>query len=132
MNGLFVQPTEGLGPEPRCVSFSFAPNGTSNPLTSAERGPRPLTNSTITYSATGVYTIVFPVDFTPPADAQFLVSAQCESLANWFEVCQVGAYNATTRTLVVQAHRSGTGQAVAAAAGARIHVAIFFNHSTGA
>jgi hypothetical protein len=43
----------------------------------------------------------------------------------------IGAFNAATRSFVVQAKRASAGQAVAAAAGARIHFLLCFNNSTG-
>jgi hypothetical protein len=127
-----AQPAKGYAGEPRVAYISFAPNGTSDPATASNTGPRGIKNFTTTYAATGQYTITFPADFAPPSDTTFVASAQPADLTNWFAVTTIGAYNATTRQLVVQAHRSGTGQAVAAAAGARIHVAIHFNDSSGA
>jgi hypothetical protein len=129
---LIAQEVEGYGPEPRVAWMSFAPNGASNPVVTSSNGPRGIKNATITYSATGVYTIVFSSDFQPPSDAVFVVGAQCAALASYFEAVQLGAYNATTRTLVVQAKQGASGVAVAAAAGARIHIQICFNDSTGA
>lgn len=128
---LFSQPVKGFGGEPRSAYVSFAPNGTSDPLVANNKGPPGVKAFTTTYSATGVYTLVFHPDFAPPADATFTATPQPADLTNWFAVQINGAYNAATRTLVVQAHRSGTGQAVAAAAGARIHIGIHFNDSTG-
>lgn len=126
------QTSKGYGPEPRVTRISFAPNGTSNPLTASNTGPPGIKNFTTTYAATGQQTIVFPVDFAPPSDATFAVSAQCASLATYFEAVQIGAYNAATRTLVVQTKQGASGVAVAAAAGARVHIVIAFNDSTGA
>jgi hypothetical protein len=127
----FTQPAKGFGGEPRYASLSFCPNGTDNPSSASNEGPPGLKATAITYSATGVYTLVFPTDFAFPADTRFVVSAQPADLTGWFEVTTLGDYSASTRTLVVQAHRAGTGEAVAAAAGARIHVGIFFNDSQG-
>jgi len=129
---LLAQPVCGYGSEPRVVSCSFAPNGESNPLVASNAGPQGIKSFATVYAATGQYTITFPVDFAPPAGSQFLLSAQCASLATYYEVIQVGAYNAATRVLVVQAKQAASGVAVAAAAGARIHIGIIFNESTGA
>lgn len=128
---LFGQVAESYGPEPRYESLSFAPNGTSNPLVASNQGSPGLKASAITYSATGIQTIVFPADFSPPSDTRFVVSAQCASIGAYFEVVQIGAYNAVTRTLVVQTKQGASGNAVAAAAGARVHIGMFFNESTG-
>lgn len=126
------QPAKGYSGEPRVAWISFAPNGTSNPLTSSNTGPSGIRAFTTTYSPTGVQTIVFPENFAPPSNTTFLVSAQCASIGAYFEVVQIGAYNASTRTLVVQTKQGSSGNAVAAAAGARVHIGIFFNDSTGA
>lgn len=128
---LFSQPAKGYGPEPRVTRFSFAPNGTSDPLVASNHGPPGIKAATITYSATGIYTIVFPVDFAPPTNTVFGLTGQVDAIANYFALMIIGAYVASTRTLVVQAHRAGTGQAVAAAAGNRIHISMTFNDSTG-
>jgi hypothetical protein len=127
-----AQEAKSFGSEPRYAAVSFAPNGTDNPLTASNTGPRGLKAFTTTYSPTGVYTIVFPADFAPPSDSSFVVSAQCADLTGYFEAVQLGAYSASTRTLVVQAKRAGSGNAPAAATGCRIHVGIFFNDSSGA
>lgn len=128
---LHYQPAHGYGPEPRVTRCSFAPNGTSDPLTASNLGPRGVRNFTTTYAPTGQYTLVFPPDFAPPSSTAFALSAQCASLATYFEVVQIGAYNAATRTLVVQAKQGASGVAPAVAAGCRIHITITFNDSTG-
>ncbi len=128
---LIGQECKGYGGESRCTYFSFAPNSGSDPAVASNYGPRGIKNATIAYAATGQYTITFPVDFAPPADATFVVSAQAADLTGYFEVMTVGAYNAATRVLVVQAKRANSGNAPTAAAGCRIHIGIFFNDSTG-
>lgn len=129
---LHTQPAKSLGGEPRYAACSFAPNGTDNPLVASNKGPQGLKAFTTVYAATGQYTITFPADCAPPADTVFQLTAQCADLTGYFEVVQIGAYDATTRALVVQAKRAGSGNAPAAAAGCRIHIAMFFNDSTGA
>lgn len=126
---LFTEPLKGLGAEGRAIWGSFAPNGTSNPLLASNSGPPGLRAFTVVYSATGVYTVTLPVDCGPPTAATILLSAQADVLADYFEVIQIGAYNATTRTFVVQAKQGASGVAVAANAGARIHFAVLFNDS---
>jgi len=127
-----TQIIKGLGAEPRVAWCSFAPNGTSDPATASNTGPRGLKAFTTTYAATGLYTITFPSDFAPPSDATFLVVPQPADLTGYFEASQVGAYNSATRQLQVQAKRANSGNAPAAAAGCRIHIGIFFNDSSGA
>ena len=127
-----TQPAKGFGAEPRYAAVSFCPNGTDAPLTASNEGPPGLKSFTTTYTATGLYTVVFPADFAPPANSVFLVTPQPADLTGYFEASQVGDYTASTRTLLIQAKRAGSGNAPAAAAGCRIHIGIFFNDSTGA
>lgn len=127
----FHQPAHGFGPEPRVVGVSFAPNGTSDPLKTSNKGPPGWRAFTTSYAATGAFSVVFSPDFAPPADATFVLSAQADALADYFEVMQVGAYNPATYTLVVQTKQGASGVAPAAAAGTRVHIGILFNDSTG-
>jgi len=129
---LHTQCAKSLGGEPRYAACSFAPNGASDPAVANNTGPRGLKRFTTVYAATGQYTITFPADCRPPADTVFQLTAQAADLAGYFEVIQVGAYNASTGVLVVQAKRAGSGNAPAAAAGCRIHISMFFNDSSGA
>ncbi len=131
MDGSFVQNLEAPGGEPRLIWASFAPNASSNPLVASNQGPPGLRAFTTVYAATGQFTVTLPEGWTPVANTSVLLGKQCESLTEHFDVCQVGAFNATTRQLVIQAHRNGTGREIAAAAGARIHFALVFNNSTG-
>jgi hypothetical protein len=131
MNGFHTQALEGLGGEPRVLWGSFAPNAASNPLVASNGGPPGVKAFTTVYAATGQFTVTLPVGCTPVGTATVLVSAQCQDLTEYFEVVSIGAYNATTRSFVVQAKRAGTGREVAANAGARIHFALLFNNSTG-
>lgn len=120
---------DGIGYGLTLGSFVFAPNGASNPTSIT--GPLARLVSSITYSATGIFTIVFTSDFVWPNTPAFVVTPAFDAIANYFSANQVGAYNATTRTLVVQAHRAGTGYAAAAAAGCAINVAVIAQDSTG-
>lgn len=131
MNGHDVQSLKAGGPEPVLLWASFAPNGSSTPLTASNEGPPGLRAFTTAYAATGAFTVTLPVGWTPVDTPHIFVSAQCESLTEHFAVCVTGAYSATNRTFVIQAHRNGTGREVAAHANARIHFAIAFNNSTG-
>lgn len=131
MDGFHVQPLGGLGAEGRVLWGSFAPNGASNPLTSSNGGPPGLRAFTTVYAATGQYTVTLPAGLALVGTPTILLSAQAADLTGYFEVIQTGAYNAATRSFVVQAKRAGSGNAPAAAAGCRIHFALLFNNSTG-
>lgn len=131
MDGFFAQFLKALGPDPHAFWGSFAPNGSSTPVVTSNGGPPGLKAATVAYAATGQFTVTLPVGCKPVGTPTVLVSAQCESLTEYFEVVQVGAFNPTTRALVIQAKRAGSGREVAANAGARIHWAILFNNSTG-
>lgn len=132
MDGFIVQALKGLGAEGRVLWGSFAPNGSSNPSSTSNGGPPGLKAFTTVYAATGQFTVTLPAGLSMPGTPTVVAFAQAADLTNWFDVCAVGAYNATARSFVIQAHRSGTGREVAAAAGARIHFVLLFNNSTGA
>lgn len=131
MDGQFCQPLKAPGGEPRLLWASLAPNGSSDPEVASNEGPPGLRSFTTVYAATGQLTVTLPEGWTPVANTGVFVSAQCESLTEHFAVCTVGAYDPSTRSLVIQMHRNGTGREVAAAAGARVHFALVFNNSTG-
>jgi hypothetical protein len=127
------RPIETFGADTKCVAFSFQCNATSNPSSTTFRGPKGLI-FTVTYSATGVFTIVFDASHTFP-NIPYEVEAhpQAAVLAtDWFDCYVAGEFNIATRTIVVQAHRSGTGQAPANTAGNRINVNLFFRNTTAA
>lgn len=110
-------------------SFSFAPNGSSNPVTITGAAARYVTS--VTYSATGVQTIQFTSEFVFANAPIFRVDAQIESLTEWFAAQQVGQYNATTRQLVIQQHRAGVGRVVTANDGARVRIFFHAQDSQG-
>lgn len=122
---------QAIGTNTTMLSFSFQCNGTSNPASTTFRAPPGLT-FTVTYSATGVFTIVFGSDITfPDRPVGITITPQFAVLAtDWFDCALLGEFSATTRTLVVQAHRSGAGQAPANTAGNRINVDLVFRNST--
>lgn len=126
--------TRSIGTELCLGFFSFGPNGTSNPVitgtASTLSGGLARWVQSITYSAIGVQTIVFAEGFGFAGATIFTAIPQVASLADHFIVAPVGAYNPTTRTLVLQQHRNGTGQPVPAAAGARIHVVVLAHNSS--
>jgi hypothetical protein len=131
MIGFLTQRLQALGAEPHVLWGSFAPNGASTPDSDDNEGPPGLRAFTTAYAATGQYTVTLPAGMSMPANVTIAAFAQAADLTGYFEVMTTGAYDTTTRTFVIQAKRAGSGYEVAAAAGARIHFAIFFNNSTG-
>lgn len=132
MDGLFLQPMKGGGSEPVLFWGSFAPNAGTDPVVTANGGPPGLKAATVDYAATGAFTVTLPSGWSAVGTPTILVSAQAESLTEYFAVMVVDAYASTTRSFVIQAHRAGTGREIAASADARIHWAILFNNSQGA
>lgn len=135
MDGNFSLPLRGFGPDPFVLFGSFQCNASSDPSSTTFRGPTALKGFTVSYAATGVFTVTLPEGFTLPAQA-YCVAAwpQYATLAtDWFECGIVGetTLNASTRQFVVQAHRSGTAREVANTAGNRINFAIFCTNSGG-
>lgn len=122
-------PVKGLGYAMKLGWFTFAPNGASNPTSIT--GPLARFVTSITYSATGVQTIVFNSGFVFAQTPRFRPTAELESLTEHFNVNQTGAYDTTTRTLVLTTHRNGTGREVAANAAAAITVYVFASDTTG-
>lgn len=131
-NGLGnLNPLQILGTDGILYAGSFQTNGTSDPATTTFRTSPGLT-FTVVYSATGVYTVTLPADLNlPDLPLSIKATPQYSALANWFEVGIVGEYNRTTRVFVIQAHRSGTGNAPSNTAGNRINFEIVFRNSTG-
>lgn len=134
MDGFDLRPLEAMGNEQLVYYGSFQTNGTSDPSSTTFRYPRGLV-FTVTYSATGVFTVTLPAGLTLPSQPySIVVGAQFAVLAtDHFVVGVLGETTlTTTRTIVIQAHRNGTGQAPANTAGNRINFAIFATNSTGA
>jgi hypothetical protein len=125
----------GLGPDRFVLAGSFQTNAGSNPSSSTYRGKDGLA-FTVTYAATGVFTVTLPAGFRLPAQPLAIGAwAQFADLAtDWFEVAVVGetTLNASTRQFVLQAHRSGVAREVANTAGNRINFHIFTQNNTGA
>lgn len=135
MNGEHRGELLTLGPDKYCLSGSFAPNGSSDPASTSSRGRRFGFTFTVTYAATGVYTVTFPSNMSFPNQVEAVIlTPQVDAVANWFDLVAVGetTLNTTTRQLVIQAHRAGTPREVAAAAGSRINFAIYASNTTGA
>lgn len=124
-------PLYAIGSDPFLYAGSFQCNGTSNPVSTTFRGPPGLVY-TVTYAATGAFTITLDASLNLPdlpgyieANPQFAVLA-----TDWFDCAVTGEFNRTTRSFVIQAHRSGTGQAPANTAGNRINWSLQFRNST--
>lgn len=131
MEGLRYE-VKGLQNEIVVGDLSFSPNTAADPSSTYTTGSLKGAVTSITYSATGIYTIVFASKFRFPSAPNFVVHGLIENTTNYFSCNQVGAYNATTRTLVIQAHRAGTPYEVPASAGvAAIKVVALARNSTG-
>jgi hypothetical protein len=122
----------GVGEYGLCIGkLTYFPNGTSDPSLSALQGGLAQWVTSITYSATGVQTIVFSPGFAFAGTPRFYIQPACTDLASSFEVSQIGAYNATTRTLVLQQRQATTGYAAAAAATCFVSFVVFASDSQG-
>jgi hypothetical protein len=134
MDGHIKSKAWGLGPAPTHLSLSFATNGTSNPVATTFRYPVGC-KPTVTRSATGTYSVVLPQGCGMPSQPQAVIGfAQFDAAADWFEVGVIGETTLTTtaRAITVFTHKAGTATDVAAAAGSRVNLALFFDDSTGA
>lgn len=131
MHGYFLQPIFGGGAEPTVLWGSFAPDGTDDPDSADNAGPPGFKTFTVTEANTGAFTVVLPEGYTPVGTPIILVSPSAADLTGYFEVMQTGAYDATTRSFVIQAKRANSGNAPTSAAGCRINFLIAFNNSTG-
>ena len=126
-----TQFAKGAGINPTFGWFSFFPNGASDPVLASCTGPLARFISSVTYQATGQYTIVFSADMPVP-NMRFIANQNIASLAAGY-TASVVSYTTATRTLVVQAHNgSTTGVAVAANSNAFITVEVFAEASEGA
>ena len=92
--------------------ISFCGEGTENPRVSSWGGSMKRFIQSITWQAPSSYVIKFTPDFVFPIDPtdrgpRFNVSGDYFQLADWYEVNQLGIYDASTRQLVVATHRAG-------------------------
>lgn len=128
-------PLQGLGAEGFLLGGSFQTNAASDPSSSLFEYP-PGFKFTVTYAATGVYTVTVPSGFVLPRQPVFIAAwPQYATLAtDWFECGVLGAttLNTSTRQFVVQAHRNGTAREPAATTGNRINFLLYTRNSTGA
>lgn len=106
MDGVGLQVKKGIGGcGPSDGWFSFKTNGTSDPSLAVNNLVGPLRGfiNSITYSATGVYTIVFNTEFHVSGAAAWSAKFVPSTLAyNTMNVTQTGSYTEATRTLVLQ------------------------------
>jgi hypothetical protein len=118
------------GVDPLTGYFSFQPNGASNPVISGSsstlKGGAKRYVSSITYSATGVLTIVFTSDFVFPGEIQWSVSNHYDSGGTQWYPALKGAYTTATRTLVLQCTNATNGANIQVPANANNIVRVFF------
>lgn len=134
MNGEYRGELHCLGPDQYVLTGSFATNGATNPTTANSRGREFGFTFTVTYAATGVYTVTLPSNLGVPSQPRaVIVTPQWDAIADWFDAAVVGetTLNGSARQFVIQAHRSGVANAPAANAGSRINFAIFVSNTTG-
>jgi hypothetical protein len=124
-------PVQGLGYGLCLGWFSFAPNAFNNPASTSYGGPLKSYISSVTYSATGVQTVVFKTGFSFAQTPEFMPVGVAESLSEHYLVQQTAAYNTSTRTLVLQQHRNGAGREVPANAATKIVVFVFAQDTQG-
>ncbi len=129
-------PPRSIGPDNVSMHLSFATTVTAGSLaSSAINAPRGLGNSTITYAATGIYTVALPFGSTFPKDPIAIhVMPQAATLAtDWFETLLIGTPTqvAGVLTLTIQCHRNGTAFAPAATAGNAIRLTLIGANNTG-
>jgi hypothetical protein len=128
-------PLLAIGPERVLLAGSIACNGSTSPTVAASSRGRDFGHLFVaTYAATGVYTLTWPTGFTLLAQpASIIITPQFDAIANGFEAHPIGETTliATTRTLVIQAHRARTPFEPAAAAGTRINFMLFVSNNTG-
>jgi len=120
----------GAGYAPYFGWFSYRPNGTSNPDLDLLDGPAKRYVQSITYSATGVQTIVFKEGFSFPTTVAWFCSTSCLAVANAFQA-SVLSWDPTTRTLVLQQAQNTTGVATASNPANVVRVGFMSNNSSG-
>lgn len=121
---------KGAGINPTFGWLRFFPNGTSDPVVASCTGPLKRYVSSITYAATGQYTIVFSDQIRVP-NMYWIANQNIASLAAGY-TASIVSWTPSTYTLVVQAHNgSTTGVAVAANANAFITLECFAEASDG-
>jgi hypothetical protein len=102
MDGFGTYPVKDLRPGPVHGAFRFATNGTSDPSLTTMTGSMKNLVTTNTYSATGVYTIVFDAGFTFADFPVWIPQAHCADQSTNAFIVVVQSWTASTRTLVLQ------------------------------
>ncbi len=121
----------GCGYAPYYGTFVYQPNGASNPDPTLFSGTLKRFVTSVTYSATGVQTIVFTPDFVFPKPVVWFTSTSFDVLANAFGT-SVLLWTPATRTLVLQQHQGTTGIAAASNPAASVKLLAHTNNSSGA
>lgn len=124
-------PVKGLGYDLCIGEFTYFPNGTSDPVLASVTGTLARWITSITYSATGVQTIVFAQGFNFANAPRFDPAVTAAALASSFTVVVIGQFNRTTRTLVLQQAQNVTGYAAAASADCSVSVTVLASDTTG-
>lgn len=96
------KPMRGVGFEATRGYLQFDVNGTSDPAAASFAGDLRRFVTSITYSATGIYTIKFNPSFGFAEIPKFVLGAICESGGTKFVPVQLGKYSAANRELVLQ------------------------------
>lgn len=132
MDGLNRGELLTIGKDQYLLTGSFAVNGGSAVDQTTRRGTDLGFPFSVTYAATGQFTVTLPSGMGFVAQpGSIVVSPQWDAVANWFDVAVVGDFNLTARSFLIQAHRSGTANAPPAGTGARINFAIKVSNTTG-
>jgi hypothetical protein len=125
-----VMTAKVCGVDPLTGYFSFRPNGASDPVISGAsstlKGGAKRYVSSIAYAATGQLTITFTADFAFPGEVQWSVSNHYDSGGTQWYPAIKGAYNTTTRTLVLQCTNATNGANIQVPANANNIVRVFF------
>lgn len=128
------QQKHGMGTREVDIAMSF-PCTTSTTPFAPDRVPLRLIGTTVTYSATGIYTIAIPGTFTKGLAWAVICTPQADSASDKFCVMPVGEVTqvANVMTVVLQClDFAGSAVAPAAATGTRINLLLVGNDSGGA
>lgn len=129
-----AQMKHGLGIREVDVALSWPVVGTTVGTTNPDRCPKRIAATTITYAATGQYTVVIPGTFTQGLPYSVIATAQADVLADVFQVHPVGEVTQSggNLTVVLQCvDYTGAATAPAVHAGSRINLLITGSDSGG-
>ncbi len=127
MNGGKHGPVQGMGYALCAGEFTITAVKSTSPTVFTGSLARWV--DSVTYAATGKYTIVFKEGFSFANTPRFLFSGMAP-LANGFTILQLLAYNATTRTLVINACTNAT-TGLDLESGSLVTVFVFASDSQG-